>query len=248
MSKNNVVVSSDYGPIILNINDYGVGRNIISGGYHSRDDIELTSQLLKYILQKKNALLYYDVGANIGTHSLALSKIFGSTITIRAFEAQRQVYYMLCGNMAINCVDNVHCHHAAVADQCGIELEIPVPDYSMPNNFGGLELLPAHRTDNQNMIKSGREKVSTVSLDYFDEPVDFIKFDIEGMENIALNGAEKTISAHRPICFVEILKVDAAELLKRFSALNYWAYQKNADLIFIPAEYMLSIDGLKRVL
>jgi FkbM family methyltransferase len=59
-----------------------------------------------------------DIGANIGVHTLELSRgthALGGEV--HAFEAQRQVFYMLAGNVAINSHFNVHCHHAAMGSR-----------------------------------------------------------------------------------------------------------------------------------
>ena len=188
--------------------------------------------------------MFYDVGANIGTHSVALSKEFGARISIRAFEAQRLVYYQLCGNMAINNVENVLCYHAAVNDGAEKTMEISLPDYNQKFNYGGLELLPgAVNSDNEFVTKSNRETVNCLSLDSFDEHVDFIKMDIEGMEIHALQGATQLIKNCRPICFVEVLKSDIMEIQDFFRKLDYVLYQyKPDDWIFVPNNSDVELD------
>jgi FkbM family methyltransferase len=233
----NKIVDSAYGPMIINANDLYIGRSIEVYGAWAQDDIDLIKSLLELLLLHKEKIIFYDVGANIGTHTVALAKLFGQKISVRSFEAQRQVYYVLCGNVAINGLDNVHAHHAAVSDQSSQDMMIDLPDYNLANNFGGLELMATPRTDNHDMIKTRCELVTTVTVDQFNEPVDFIKIDIEGMEHIALQGAEKTIQAHRPICFVEMLKTDTEAVKKFFQRLNYVAYAyKPEDWVFFPSE------------
>ena len=247
MNNPNVLIASEYGPIIININDYGVGKNISQTGYHSKDDIELIKELLNYLYAKKESLLFYDVGANIGTHSLALSKTYGSNIKIRAFEAQRQVFNMLCGTVALNGINNIFCYNVAVSNEEGKLISIELPNYGETNNFGGLELIQPIRSDNFNMKKMGIEEIQTTTLDSFDEVVDFIKLDIEGMEDRAIKGAELILRKHKPICFIEILKTDLEFLIRFFTGINYIGFQKNADLIAIPSEYNLQIKGLNRI-
>ena len=190
----------------------------------------------------------YDVGANIGTHTVALAKTFGNRIQVRSFEAQRQVYYLLCGNIAINGLDNVTAHHAAVTDTADNVMQIHLPDYGLPNNFGGLELIKPERSDNQYMTKQQSESVVTMTLDQFEEAVDFVKLDIEGMEHIALRGARDTISQHRPICFVEMWKTDLEAVKKFFGDLNYVAYQyKPEDWLFFPEESPYGLVNGQRI-
>ena len=247
MKNPNVLIGSDYGQIIININDSGVGRNISRAGYHSISDINLIIQLIDFLLQKKEHVNFYDVGANIGTHSLAIGKKYGEKISVRAFEAQRQIFYMLCGTIALNGLANVNCHNLAVSHMNGDLIKIPLPNYNEINNFGGLELIKPVRTDNHEMIQEGFDEVRTVTLDSFDENVDFIKMDIEGMEDKALAGSRLILEKSRPICFVEILKTDVSFLTKLFHELGYIGFQKDADLIAIPLEYQVQIGSLKRI-
>jgi FkbM family methyltransferase len=233
----NKLVNSTNGPMIINTNDQFIGRSIEVYGAWAQDDIDLIKSLIELLLSNKETVVFYDVGANIGTHTVALAKMFGPKIAVRSFEAQRQVYYVLCGNVAINGLDNVHVHHAAVSGQSGDSMMINLPDYTLPNNFGGLELIKAERSDNQYMTKTRSEVVTTVTIDQFNESVDFLKMDIEGMENVALLGATHTIKTHRPICFVEMWKTDTEAVKQFFKEMNYVAYAyKPDDWIFFPSE------------
>ncbi len=242
------VVNSDYGPMIINANDQYIGRSIEVYGAWAKDDIDLITSLLNLLLQEKPSLTFYDVGANIGTHTVAMARTFGDRIRIKSFEAQRQVYYILCGNVAINGLTNVHCYNLAVSDQSDQTLEIQLPDYNMPNNFGGLELIEPKRSDNQYMTKTATDTVETVCLDDFDEHIDFLKMDIEGMEHVALAGANKVLALSRPICFVEMYKTDTDAVKKFFKELDYIAYAvKPDDWIFFPKESKFCVNNTPKV-
>ena len=244
----NKIINSTYGPMIINANDQYIGRSIEVYGYWANEDIDLIKSLVGLLLTKKPTVSYYDIGANIGTHSVALAKTYGDKITVRSFEAQRQVYYMLCGNISINGLNNVHAHHLAMSNKSSETIDIDLPDYSMPNNFGGLELMNSLRSDNQYMTKNATEAVETVCIDDFDEQVDFIKMDIEGMEHLALEGGKKTIAKYRPICFVEMWKCDIEAVKKFFKKLNYIAYQyKPDDWIFFPKESEFCVNNAPKI-
>lgn len=234
--------------MIINANDQYIGRSIEVYGAWAKDDIDLIASLLNLLLQEKPSLTFYDVGANIGTHTVALARTFGDKIRIKSFEAQRQVYYILCGNVAINGLTNVHCYNLAVSDQSDQILEIQLPDYQMPNNFGGLELVEPVRSDNQYMTKTATDTVETVCLDDFDEHIDFLKMDIEGMEHVALAGAKKVIAQSRPICFVEMYKTDTDAVKKFFKKLDYIAYAvKPDDWVFFPKESNFCINNQPKI-
>ena len=247
MSNPNVLINSDYGPIIININDSHIGRQISKLGYWAGGDIELIKQLIEFLLTKKESVMFYDVGANIGTHSLAIAKTFGAKVIVRSFEAQRQVFNMLCGTIALNGLSNVYCHNLAVSDGEFDKIKIPLPSYNEPNNFGGLELTPPLRSDNQSMVVNSYEEVATTTLDAFNEPVDFIKMDIEGMEDKALRGAYFLFEKYKPICFVEIYKTDVDFLVKFFTEMGYVGFRNGADLIAIPIHHQVQMNGLDRI-
>ena len=248
MKNPNAIVNSDFGPIIININDSGIGKTICQTGYWASADIVLIRQLAELKLAQHPSIMFYDVGANIGTHSLAMAKIFSDKITIKAFEAQRQIFNMLCGTVAINGLTNIYCYNLAVSNINDEELIFDSPNYGEPNNFGGLELIRPTRSDNAEMVISAKESVKTITIDTLQDRVDFLKIDIEGMEHLAIEGAKDTISKYRPICFIEILKTDFNSIFNLFKQQNYVGFQSSADLIFIPIEYNVSLNGLTRVL
>ena len=73
MHNPNILVSSDYGPMIVNRYDQFIGASISQFGYWSNDDIGLIKSLIEFRLKNTEKVLFYDVGANIGTHSLAFA-------------------------------------------------------------------------------------------------------------------------------------------------------------------------------
>ena len=65
---------------------------------------------------------------------------------MHAFEAQRVIFHMLAGNMALNSMENVHCHFMAVGAQAG-SARIPRLDYHQHGSFGSLELNREQQSD-----------------------------------------------------------------------------------------------------
>jgi len=241
----NMLFNSKFGKIIINKNDKYIGKSIIEKGYWAEEDIVIIIKLLELQLAKKDKVIFYDVGSNIGTHSLAIAKTFGPKVTIRAFEAQRMIYNMLCGSVALNGYSTIICHNSAVSNSNGQIIEINTPDYHSENNFGGLELINPLISDNQDMIAVGKENIQTVTIDSFNENIDFIKMDIDGMEDKAIQGAKKSIRKSRPICFVEIHKTDYNYIFNFLKNLNYTGYKSGMDLIAIPNEADININGLE---
>jgi FkbM family methyltransferase len=250
MASPNIVVTSSYGPIIVNVNDKFITKSIISNGGWAEHEIELIAQLVSYKLNLMKHIMIYDIGANIGTHTLALSKIFGDKVSIKAYEAQSAIYNMLCGTVALNNLRNVKCYNNAVSNT-DHDIEIALPDYMVENNFGGLELIQPSKSDNQTMVKNGMEVVKAITIDSLNEHVDILKIDVEGMEHLVIDGAKNTIDKNRPICFVEIFKTDTDYILEFFRSRDYMIYRWNTnvftDAVFIPKESGIGVGGLVQV-
>ncbi len=250
----NVISNSDYGLIIINLNDTVIGRSIRKDGYWGSQDIELIESILGQTCkgQEDQDICLLDVGSNIGTHTLAFAKFKIPGLTVHAFEAQRQVFYMLAGTVALNNLTNVYCHNVAVSSESGQDLKIPKIDYSLEGNFGGIEIMPPVRSDNDPniLIRNQYETVKTVKLDDLKlKNVKLIKMDIEGMEDRAIQGALETIKEQRPVLFVEIHKTNFPSIMEIFQTLNYCVFVTPLyDAIFIPMEHQMAINGATRLM
>lgn len=249
-NKNLKTINTTFGKIVININDQFIGKSFLNQKYWGLQDIEIISKIIEYKCKKKNKIVFYDVGANIGTHSIALSNIFKNKIVIRAFEAQSSIYEMFNQSIIINNLDNIELYHNAVSDKNNEIIKIDLPDYSKHNNFGGLELFkPFQNSDNVQMQKSGIfEDVKTIKLDIFNEEVDFIKIDVEGMENLVLKGSKNLIVNHRPFIFMELFKSKLEDVTEFFKDKDYNIYKKGMDAFVIPVESKVNFKGLQKLL
>ena len=243
----NVLVASAYGPIIVNFRDRYIGARIIEGGYALKGEIENLIKLCEALLSQGAPIAVLDLGANVGTHSLALAKTFDGRITVHAVEAQRQIFHMLCGTMALNGLDNVRCYRAAVSERAGETLTYDLPDYRQANNLGGLELVPPVKSDNAELVKAGREAAPTITIDSFAVKVDLIKLDVEGMELRVLEGGRHTIARDKPIIFLEFIKPNQDAIVGFFRQQGYHGYVRGGELLAIPPERRITIKGLKKV-
>ena len=250
-NKNLKIINTQFGKIVVNINDQFIGKSFINQKYWGLQDIEVISKIIEYKCKKKNRIVFYDVGANIGSHSIALSNIFKNKILIRAFEAQSTIYQMFNQSIKINNLNNIEVYHNAVSDKNDEIIRIDLPDYSKHNNFGALELFkPFQNSDNADMQKSGIfEDVKTIKLDIFDEEVDVIKIDVEGMESLVLKGSNNLIVNHRPFLFIELLKSKLEDVTEFFKGKDYNIYRKGGyDAFIIPVESKVNFQGLNKLL
>jgi FkbM family methyltransferase len=162
-----------------------------------------------------------DVGANIGTHTVAFANMVGPTGTVHAYEPQRRLFQMLSGNVALNALERVYCHQAAVGDAMG-EIHLPpLPPPEMTFNFSAVSLMPDGSSGGQ-----GGEKVPLVTLDALElTRCSMVKIDVEGMESLVLAGARGLIERCKPIIYVENNDQEtSARLAKMLPELGYAGY------------------------
>lgn len=247
MSKyRNVLTQTDFGPMIINVNDDTIGACITKYGYWGTHDIQLIHSLLDGMYGTDQPMCLLDIGTNIGTHTLAFAKLPYKQLVVHGFEAQREIFHMLAGTMALNNLSNVHLHHNAVSNVSGQEIAIPAVDYSSHSNFGSYELERAKYSDTANMYIDGAfDMVRTVRIDDFNlSNVRLLKIDVEGMEDKVVEGARETIETQRPLLFIETFKTDFEIIKDYLLTLNYRLYMSPArDAICIPAEYGVGVNG-----
>jgi FkbM family methyltransferase len=189
-----------HGLFMYNVNDVYIGGALDFYGEFSELEATLFAQLVK------PGMTVLDVGANIGAHTVGLAKAVTPTGAVIAFEPQRVIYQMLCGNAALNGLENVSALMAALGKAQG-SITVPPMNYHQRNNFGGVSL---------GNFSAG-EVVPLLTLDSFNlTRCDFIKLDIEGMEQEALEGATQTLARCQPILYVENDRPEKSEALIRF--------------------------------
>ncbi len=138
-----------------------------------------------------------DVGANVGTHSLAFSKVFEK---VHSFEPSPEVNRVLRRNLELNGAANVQVHQIALGDATGT-LEFYLPDTgnlgsgTLSARYGGQE-----RATIPVSVETGDDFVSRIGL----EAIDAIKIDVEGFEKQVLTGLRGVLANHRPVVWVEI--------------------------------------------
>lgn len=212
MTGFNKIRKTKYGLMIYNQNDMFVGQSIENYGEYCEFEVDLFRCFCK------QGAVAMDIGANIGAHTLALSRMVGDTGAVIAFEPQTIVFQTLCGNMAINSIENADCLRVIVSDEKGYS-RLPIFEYDKKGNFGGVSVMD---------WEDKGAPVRKITLDdSFSEiqALDFVKVDVEGMESHVINGARGLIEKFEPVLYVENDRVDASEeLIKTIWSLKYKAY------------------------
>ena len=183
-------------------------------------DQEHIDRLVSIVKNIDNPVIV-DVGANLGWFSFELRNANPSA-TVFAFEPQKTLYNMMCDSIALNSFDKIYISHIAIGDN-NSSIEVPVFDYSLISNFGGVEL-DQTRTNKEYIGQHATnfESVNLRTLDYFSFPkLDVLKIDVEGMEEKVLLGAIETIRRCKPVIFIEFLKSDPKKLKRQIEELGY---------------------------
>ena len=212
----NRLTQTRYGRFLYNPNDVYIGKALEAYGEAHEHELELLRQLCA------PGSTIFDLGANIGDHTIPLAKHVGANGFVYAFEPQRLIFQMLCANVALNDLPNVDCIHAAVGATHGAVL-IPEIDYSLEANYGGIEV---------SEFKEGRPVERIVLDDYLDtQGADLVKIDVEGMEADVLEGGRKFIARFRPVLYVENDRIDRSQnLIELLYELGYRAFWHIAPL------------------
>ncbi len=161
-----------------------------------------------------------DVGANIGTHALALAALVGSKGIVFAVEADVDNVASLRTSLAQSSIHNVMLLSVAASDRFGLIRALAT---TMTNSVF------SDRADQQ-----GAKVACMLPLDcIIDQVISFIKIDIEGAELLALFGMSKLIDKNRPsilcefspIYIINTLGSDrSAEIFSFFSDRKYFCF------------------------
>ena len=227
----NRLTTTRYGRFLYNPNDTYIGRALDL--YGEAHEIEL--QLLRQLCGPGSYV--FDLGANIGDHTIPLAQHVGAQGRVFAFEPQPVVFELLRANVSLNGLENVECINVALGASHGT-IYIPKIDYRREANFGGIEL---------GGFMVG-EPVPRIVLDDYAElaRADLVKIDVEGMEIDVLHGAGYFIAHFRPVLYVENDRVERSSelisLLQRLEYRMFWHlsplfnehnFRGNADNVFV---------------
>lgn len=224
--KPNVVSKTLNGLTIFGLqNDYLFDMALENGVTGNEPHFEAIAPVL--IGQNDNCL---DIGANIGTHTILLSKISNNG-QVFSFEPQSITFSLLQNNLFKNNCDNVTALKYALTSRNNEIISMDAFSFNDDNLNNGacrIEL-------NSNTTKG--DLVLTRTIDSFNFPrIKFIKIDIQGAEPECLKGAKSIIKRDKPIIFLEIeehhlraLGSSSKRLIELMFDLNYVLFRIMTD-------------------
>jgi FkbM family methyltransferase len=208
-----------HGVMLYNLNDQFQGSMLDKYGEYSEGEVDTFAQLLK------PGMTAVEVGANIGSHTVALANLVGREGRVVAFEPQRAIHQILSANLALNGLDQVEAHWAAAGAQPG-EVVIDRLDMRSVQNFGGYSIRNATQGD----------RVRLLTVDSFQLPAcHLIKIDVEGMEAAVIRGAAETMQRCGPVVFCENEDSRTSqELIELLWSLDYDCYWHVTSYVRMP--------------
>jgi FkbM family methyltransferase len=170
-------------------------------GAYSGHELTLLGDLAVGIrAERPGPLVAWDIGANIGHHTLFLASVADRVIS---FEPVPHNAALVREKLAFNGIETVELQQLALGEEAG-ELPLHHPDFEANANFGTASLHADYSPDNnvhQTVVRIA------VGDDYRAErnlpAPDIIKIDVEGFERPALAGLSKTIREAAPAVLME---------------------------------------------
>ncbi|SDD09373.1 methyltransferase, FkbM family [Variovorax sp. CF079] len=166
-----------------------IGQGINMYGYWEFEELEVLAQWLKANGHVGGAML--DVGANIGNHSIFMSRYFEA---VHAIEPNPRSYEVLALNA--NLAENIHCHQVAASDTNGtLRFE------QEAGNIGGTYVLPEGWQPTGKAMELPCRRLDEEVADVRD--VRLVKIDVEGHEYAAIQGMKGILDRDSPILVFE---------------------------------------------
>jgi FkbM family methyltransferase len=163
-----------------------IGAELLVEGVYEKYETELFKKMAQ------DGMVVVDIGANIGYYTLIAAKLVGDKGIVYAFEPEPRSYKLLCQNIAINGYTNIVPIQKAVSKTNGktkLYVDAAIADIS---SFA-----------KDNVLRYSKDldylEVETITLDDFfertvgDDRIDLMKVDVEGAEEIVVDGAERVL-------------------------------------------------------
>ena len=218
-AQSNLILTQDcrYGRMSFYRNDHYIGRSLALYSEYSQGEADLFHELLK------PGDTVIEAGANIGALTLALADAVGETGEVLAFEPVREYYSLLLENT--KALPHVFAFEEALGDDPGIT-DLRAADMSRISS-------PSWITFSGEAYCVSKTTIDSAGV----EACHLIKVDVDGEEQMVLNGAERTIAKFRPLIYCEFDKPDCyPDLIHWLMDRKYRIYMHKPRL-FSPSNF-----------
>jgi FkbM family methyltransferase len=201
------VVKGRYGTLTVFANDTGAAtQSILTYGEWAENEIGFLQRLVT------SGSTVLDIGAYIGTHTLAFARFVGPTGRVIAVEAQPSSFEVLKKNVTENVAaglpDIVEFKNAIASCEQG-QVTISTIDVKQEGSFGSASLAGSLIGTMQSApgigtVTSDHAQVPAITIDSLDlRNCALIKMDVEGVEHMVLQGAITTLERCSPFVYCE---------------------------------------------
>jgi FkbM family methyltransferase len=195
---------------------------------------ELDSMRIYKKLSKVGDIVFFDVGANIGSHSLLLASMSSKNSSIHSFEPTDYAFKKLIKNISLNkkLSSKISPNQVFLSSN---NANIPNTIYSSWKLLG--REVEKHRLHHGLMKSTNGAKC--ISMDWYCQHhrldrVDFIKLDVDGYEFDVLQGAKNLIKLYLPVFLFEYAPYvhqengnNPKDILNFFKDYNYKIFYAN---------------------
>lgn len=171
-------------------------------------ELDITQILKTYC---RPGMVVCDIGAHHGYFSMLMAKLVTDSGNCFAFEANKSNYERILHSVSANGIQNLIVENMAVSNQSG-QAEIRLyPGY---NSMGRLT---QYVGSNDQPLFSMSEIVPSITLDeYFEMKGDrqpgLMKIDVEGAEDVVVDGGIGIISRDKPVIVMEVHRCSGVEI------------------------------------
>ncbi len=191
-----------------------IAKEINIHGIYEHEEIKIISKIIR---SRGNII---DIGANIGNHSIAFSKI---SKKVYSFEAHPRTFEILKFNTKE--YDNIKIFNLGISNKKGFLFF----NNSKSSNIGG------KRLGKTGSIKSKINKLDNVIK--LDDKIKLIKIDIEGHEYEALEGMKKLLNNNKSLILLEFCE---ESISKRRKIINFLKKEEYFHSYYISKEKKFS--------
>ena len=179
-----------------------------------------------------------DIGANVGAFSRAFVKAGRRPGLVLAFEPSSYVFSIL--QIVTRRLHQVQCHKIALSSAAGsVDLQTPIK--TSGSLRVGLSYIGAATDSNTLTETVPAQRLDDFLADRQLDSIDVVKMDVEGAEQLVLDGAPNLLKRVRPIWYVEIDESraqrfgDSAQMLfATFTGNDYKAFHFDDDFNLQP--------------
>ncbi|CAL8473191.1 FkbM family methyltransferase [Caballeronia sp. S22] len=218
-------VSTRHGSVTFFANDTGaISQSLRNYGEWAENEL---SFVLSVVREGDTVI---DVGAFIGTHSLAFARHVGTSGHVVSVEPQARSFQLLQRNVAANGLHNVRLENA-IASSSAREEVIPSIDIASPASYGSASLRDVTRQTGNDTL-AGRDELAVHALAIDDLNVSscsLIKIDVEGMEEVVLSGVRRTVQRCKPVIYAECNSLEDG--LRSVAVLRSFGYRVRAHVV-----------------